>query len=124
MSRARVVPVQAPQFRQYALISDFLDLAHLSFREEAALATTWIKDRPEGLKLQNLAFGHHDAPGVEQFTSKSDYRRPVRHKQMRVFAPRATFDPSWENPSVLARDFHPHMAVLRGWRFRHLCGQR
>ena len=40
---------------QYALISDFLDLAHLSFQEEAALATNWINDRPEGLKLPNLA---------------------------------------------------------------------
>ena len=27
ISRARVIPVQAPQYRQYALISDFLDLA-------------------------------------------------------------------------------------------------
>ena len=51
----KVIPVQAPQYRQYAVISDFLNLAHLSVREEAALATNWIKDRPEGLKLQNLA---------------------------------------------------------------------
>ena len=50
-----MIPVQAPQYRQYALISDFLDLAHLSVREEAALATNWIKDRLEGLKLQNLS---------------------------------------------------------------------
>ena len=48
ISRARVIPVQAPQYRQHALISDFLDLAHLSIQEEAALATNWIKDRPEG----------------------------------------------------------------------------
>ena len=39
---------------QCALISDFLDLAHLSIQEEAALATNWIKDRPDGLKQQNL----------------------------------------------------------------------
>ena len=32
-------PVREPQYRQCALLSDFLDLAHLSFREEAALAT-------------------------------------------------------------------------------------
>ena len=55
MSRAKVIPAQAPPYRQYALISDFLDLANLSIQEEAALATYWIKDRPEGLKLQNLA---------------------------------------------------------------------
>ena len=41
--------------RQQALISDFLDLAKLSIREQAALAMNWIKDRPEGLMLQNLA---------------------------------------------------------------------
>ena len=55
MSRAKVIPTPAPQCRQYALNSDFVDLAHLSVGEEAALATNWIKDRPEGLKLQNLA---------------------------------------------------------------------
>ena len=54
ISRAKVVPAQAPQYRQCALISDFLDLAQLSKREEAPLATNWIKDRPEGLKQQNL----------------------------------------------------------------------
>ena len=51
MSRARLIPVQVPQYRQYSLTSAFL-LAHLSIQEEAALATKWIKDRPEGLKLQ------------------------------------------------------------------------
>ena len=62
ISKARVIPVQAPQYRQYALISDFLDLAHLSMQEEAALATNWIKDRPEGLKLQNLALATVTGP--------------------------------------------------------------
>ena len=55
ISRARVIPVQAHQYRQDALISDFLNLAKLSIREEEVLATNWIQDRPEGLKLQNLA---------------------------------------------------------------------
>ena len=36
-----------------ALISDFLDLSKVSIGEEAALATNWIKDRREGLKLQS-----------------------------------------------------------------------
>ena len=54
MSRAKVIPAQAPQYRQFALISDFLDLANLSIQEETALATNWIKDGPEGLRLQNL----------------------------------------------------------------------
>ena len=38
-SKAKVIKAQGPQYRQYALISDFLDLAHLSIQEEAALAT-------------------------------------------------------------------------------------
>ena len=46
ISRARVIPVQAPQYRQYALISDFLDLAHLRKQEEAALATNWMRWPP------------------------------------------------------------------------------
>ena len=33
ISKAKVIPIQAPQNRQYALISDFLELAHLSIRE-------------------------------------------------------------------------------------------
>ena len=53
-SRAKVIRAQAPQHRQYALISDFLDRANLIIQKEAALATNWIKDRPEGLQLQNL----------------------------------------------------------------------
>ena len=67
MSRAKVIPTQAPQYRQHALISDFLDLAHLSIREEAALATNWIKDRPEGLKLQNLALATMTGPTLSSF---------------------------------------------------------
>ena len=50
-----MISIRAPQYRQKALIRDFLDLANLNIVEEAALATNWIKDRPEGLKLQNLA---------------------------------------------------------------------
>ena len=59
--------IQAPQYRQYAVISDFLDLVKLSFRDEAALATNWIKDRPEELKLQNLAFATMTGPAMSSF---------------------------------------------------------
>ena len=58
MSRAKVIPTQAPQCRQYA---------HPSIREEAALATNWIKDRPEGLKLQNLALATMTRPASSSF---------------------------------------------------------
>ena len=64
MFKAKVLSIQAPQYRQYALISDFLDLAKLSIREEAALARNWIKDRPERLKLQNLALSTMGGPAV------------------------------------------------------------
>ena len=57
-----MITVQAPQYRQYALISDFLDLAHLRRQEEAALATKWIKGPPEGMKLENLALATMAGP--------------------------------------------------------------
>ena len=43
VSKAKVISIQAPQYRQSALISDFLHLANLSIREEATLAKSWIK---------------------------------------------------------------------------------
>ena len=39
ISKGKVVSNQAPQYRQHALISDFLELANLRIRKEAALAT-------------------------------------------------------------------------------------
>ena len=60
--KAKVITVQAPQYRQYASISYFLELAHLSIQEEAALPTDWIKGPPEGLKLQNLALATMAGP--------------------------------------------------------------
>ena len=65
-----MIPVQAPQYRQYALISDCLDLAYLNIREEAALATNWIKYRPEGLKLQNLALSTMTGPVLSRLPKK------------------------------------------------------
>ena len=68
ISKAKVISFQAPQHRQYGLISDFLDLANLSIREEALLATNWIKDRPERLKLQNLALVTVTGPAMSSLT--------------------------------------------------------
>ena len=62
----RIIPILAPQHRQYALTSDLLDLSNFAVREEAVLAMNWIKDRPEGLKLQNLFLtrnSHFVSPG-------------------------------------------------------------
>ena len=64
VSMPTVFSIQSPQYRQCALISDFLDLTELSLRDEAALATNWIKDRPAGLKLQNLALATVTGPAM------------------------------------------------------------
>ena len=68
ISKAKVISIQAPQHRQYALISDFLDLAHLSKRKEAARGTTLIQDRLPGSKLQNLALATMTGPALRSET--------------------------------------------------------
>ena len=116
ISKARVMPVQAPQYRQHALDSDFLDLAHLGIQEEAALATNWIKDRPEGLKLQNITLAtmtvlllsslpRNLTADVQYAIYKCDSLGPGQHLILHG------------NPSPLVRDFSPHMTLLR----RHFC---
>ena len=63
----RTISIQAPQYRQHALISDFLDLAILRIRGEALLATNWIKDRFEGLKIQNLPLATMTGQAMSSF---------------------------------------------------------
>ena len=72
ISKANVISIQAPQYRQHApknrqraVTSDFLDLAHISLQEEAALAANWIKDRPEGWKIQNLTLATMTGPALD-----------------------------------------------------------
>ena len=62
--KARVISIQAPRWRQFSLMSDFVDLVNLSMQQEAALATNWINDRPGGLKLQNRALATMTGPAV------------------------------------------------------------
>ena len=50
-----IFSIQAPQYRQHVLISNFLDLVRLGIRDEATMASNWIKHRRDGLKIQNLA---------------------------------------------------------------------
>ena len=64
MSRTRILSIQASQYRQHALISDFLDLALLSLQQEASLATKCIKDRREGIKLQNIVLATMTGPAM------------------------------------------------------------
>ena len=72
------IAAQAPQYRQHALISDFPDLVNLTVQEEAALATNWIDDRPEVLKLQNLALASTAGP-VMSSSPKNLTARPARY---------------------------------------------
>ena len=65
-----MISIQAPQCRQFALISDVLDLAKSSIREEAILATNWIKKRPEGMKLQNIALATITGPALRSYPQK------------------------------------------------------
>ena len=101
-----MIRVQAPQYRQFALISDFLDLAHLSTRAEAALATIWIQDRPEGLKLQNLALGTMTGPVLSSVpkTVMADVQYAIDKSESLGSGQQLILH---GNPSVLAGDFFP-----------------
>ena len=100
------MPAQAPQYRQNALISDFLDLANLSIQEEAVLAANWIKDRLEGLKLQNLTLairtGQSTGSLPENLTAEVHYAIDKCEslgsgRQLTLHG----------NPSSIAREFFP-----------------
>ena len=93
-------------------INDFLDLADLSVQEEAALATSWIKDRPEGLSLQNLALDTMAGPVMSSLPKNltADVHYAINKceswgsgKQLILHG----------NPSAIAANISPHMAVLR-----------
>ena len=95
-----------------SLISDFLDFSNLSIREEAALARNRIKDRPEGLKLQNLTLANWISPAVRSQLKiiTADVLHAINSceslgsgKQLILHG----------NSSAIAKEFSPHMAVLR-----------
>ena len=142
ISRAKVISIQAPQYRQHALISDFLDLAILSIREEAALATNWTKDRPEGLKLQNLALATMTGPAMSSLPKHMTADVQYAINKCESLGSRK----EWilhGNPSAIAKDFfttygshstssfaeyalpvlYVSLAHLQ-WQFRLLCCQR
>ena len=108
-----MISIQAPQYRQYSLISDFLDLANLSIREEAAPATNWIKDRPEALKLQNLALATLTGPAVRSFPKNMTSDVQYALNKCESLGSGKQLTPLHGNPQAIAKDFSPHMAVLR-----------
>ena len=95
-----------------ALISDFLDLSKVSIREEAALATNWIKDRREGLKLQSPLLATITGPSWRSYpeNTTADVQHALDKCESLV---------SWKqlilhgNQSAIVQDFSPHMSVLR-----------
>ena len=107
-----MVTVQAPQYRQHALIIDFLDRASLSAQEEAALATNWIDDRPEGLKLQNLALATMAGPVMSSLPTNltADVQHAIENCES--LGPRQQFI-LHGNPSAIAAKMSSHVAVLR-----------
>ena len=75
----------------------------MSIREEAAVATNWVKDRPEGLILQNLALTSMTGPAVRSFrkniTADVQY---ARNKCESVGSGKQLI--LHGNPSAIARD--------------------
>ena len=116
ISKGKVLSIQAPQYRQYVLISDFLDLSNLAIRLEAALAMNWIKDRPEGVKLQNLALATMAGPSMSSLpkNTTADVHYAINNCESLGSGKQLVLH---GNSSAIAKDFSPHMAVLR----RHFC---
>ena len=108
ISKAEVISIQAPQYRQCALISDFLDVAKLSIGEEAVLAMNWIKDRPEGLTLQNLALATMTGPAVSSLPKNMTADVQYATNKCESLASRKPLS-LHGNPSASAQDFSPHM---------------
>ena len=107
-----MISIQSPQCRHLTLINNFLDLVNLSVREEAILATNWIKDRPDGLKASEPCIGHYDRPNDEQFTENmsADVQYAITKCESLGSGKRVTL---YGNPSAIAQDFFPHMPFLR-----------
>ena len=76
-----------------------------NLKEEAALATSWIKDRPEGLQLRT---GWVKSSLQRNITADVQYAidkcESLGAGQQLILH---------GNPSALAKDFSPKMAVLR-----------
>ena len=93
ISKGKVISIQVPQYRQYALVSDFLDLANLAIREEAALATM-TGPAMSSLTKNRTADVQYAIHKCESLGSRKEL---ILHG----------------NPSAIAADFSSHMAVFR-----------
>ena len=113
LERAKVIPAQAPQCRQYALIFDFLDLANLSIQEEAALATNWIKDRPERLKQQKISLATRTGRATGSFPKNptADVHYAIHKCEQLILH---------GNPSAIGR-FFPAYGIRSTFFFCRMC---
>ena len=110
--RQKVTSIRTPQHRQYMLISNFPDLAHLSIREEATLVKNWSKDRPESLKLQNLALATIPGPALRSYPKNTT--EDVQHALDKCESLCSGNNLILHGkPSAIAKDFPAYMAVLR-----------
>ena len=65
ISRAKVIPVQAPQYRQYAPISDFLDLDNWSLqRERSSIGHELNRGPTRRVETTEPYVGHQDGPEI------------------------------------------------------------
>ena len=105
--RAKVISIQAPQYRQYALISGFLDFANLSIREEGSIGHE-LDQGPGRVEASEPCLGHYDRPRCKQSTEKCDCRfntcESLGSGRQLIFH---------GNPSAIARAFSAQMAVFR-----------
>ena len=77
ISRTKVIPARASQYRQYALINDFLDLANL--RTRSSIGHELDQGPPRRAKASKSYVGHQDGLIYKQFTGKCNCRRPLRN---------------------------------------------
>ena len=110
--RAEVIPAQAPQYPQRALLSDFLDLVQYEYKRRSSIGHELVQGPTRRVETTEPYVGYQDGPIYKQFTEKSDCRRPLRNSQMRVFGLRETIDPSRESIGN-CKGFFPAYESLR-----------
>ena len=86
--------------------------APIDLGTKKALATNWIKDRPDGLKLQNLALATRTGRSIGSLPKNliASVHCAINKCESLGSGKHLTLH---GNPSAIARDFSPHVAVLR-----------
>ena len=76
------------------------------------MVTNWIKNRPEGLQIQDLAFASMTGAAMSNLPKKftADVQHAIDKCESLGSGKRLILH---RNPPAIAQDFSPHMAVLR-----------